>query len=63
MLFVNTFYNKFFDLFREVVTVNIITTRDKTFFYDCPIYEDLRKKYHSILICNSSDNILKENHC
>ena len=33
------------------------------FIYDCPIYEDLRKKYYSIHICNSSANILKENHC
>ena len=33
------------------------------FIYDCPIYEDLRKKYYSIHICNSSDNVLKENHC
>ena len=30
--------------------------------YDCPIYEDLRKKYYSIHCCHSRDNILKENH-
>ena len=33
------------------------------FIYNCPIYEDLRKKIYSIHICNSSENILKENHC